>query len=245
MSERPRAPIRLTATRVGRTDLGDGSAVLEDDAITVHVRASAERPMRLPHATIDRAVVAGDELQLLLSDGTRITLVSPAAANLHEDLLIRCHAMPEVTRALRAFGSRRGQHSVRSTAASEQQRFFAPLLEARRRAGAAGGPLSIIAAFDAETIAADVSAALTAFTTERHPEPGAARRALEAELVDAAEPLMLALADLGEAATRAGAEIDDLRLWRAWSAQVRATFETADRVWLAIDTVLEGAPPRP
>jgi hypothetical protein len=33
---------------------------------------------------------------------------------------------------------------------------------------------------------------------------------------------------------------DDLRLWRAWSAQLSATFETADRVWLALDAALDG-----
>jgi len=33
-----------------------------------------------------------------------------------------------------------------------------------------------------------------------------------------------------------------LRLWRAWSLQLRATFETADRVWIALDAVLAGVP---
>jgi len=54
--------------------------------------------------------------------------------------------------------------------------------------------------------------------------------------------LILALESLEEAAAAATESIDDLRLWRAWSSQLRATFETADRVWLLLDIALEGAP---
>lgn len=244
MSERARPSIRLTATRIGRTDLGDGSAVVDDDAIIVSVRASADqRPIRLPLASVDAVSVSGDELHLSLRDGTRMVLVSAYAEHLCDDVLVRCRAMPEVTSALRAFGSRRGQRSTRDASASDQQRFFGPLLEARRQAGAAGGPLAVMAAFEASAIAEALSSALASFAVERHGETGPARRALEAELVDVAEPLSLALAAMGKAALEAGVEIDNLRLWRAWAGQVRATFETADRVWLEIDAVLDTSSP--
>lgn len=242
MSERTRAPIRLTATRVGRTDLGDGTAVIDEDAITVSMRANAsQRPIRVPLTSIDTVSISGDELHLVLRDGTQMALASPSAESMRDDVLIRCRAMPEVTRALRAFGSRRGQRSTRETAAAEQQRFFSPLLEARRKAGAAGGPMAVMSAFDAASITQSLTAALASFAIDRHGETGPARRALEAELVDAAEPLSIALHAMGEAAAHAGGDIENLHLWRAWSAQVLASFEIADRVWLAIDGVLEGS----
>src|SRR5262245_12932774 len=138
MTERARAPISITSTRIGRTDLGEASAVIDDDAITITVRATAdERPIRVPLVSIDALALNGTELSLLLRDGTQLTLVSNAGAQLHDELMLRGHVLPEVTRTLRTFGSRRGQHSTRKEAANDQQRFFAPLLEARRKAGAA------------------------------------------------------------------------------------------------------------
>jgi hypothetical protein len=243
MSERSRAPIRITATRVGRTDLGDGTVVIDDDAIVITVRATVnERPIRLPLVLIDAARVEGEELSLLLRDGTRMSLVSPSAGNLCDDLLVRCRALPEVTRALRAFGSRRGNRGTRAATSGDQQRFFAPLLEARRKGGAAGGPVAVMAAFDAATLEQAIEEALASFVAERYAENGPARRALQAELTDVAEPLLVSLHALGEASVRASAAIDDLRLWRAWANQIRATFEVADRVWLALDVALDASP---
>ena len=70
---------------------------------------------------------------------------------------------------------------------------------------------------------------------------GPAQRALEAELVDATEPLFEALRSLSASATAAIGDIDDMRLWRTWSRQLSDTFETADRVWVMIDEVLDSA----
>jgi hypothetical protein len=242
MGDRARAPIAVTATRIGRTDLGDGSVFIDDDAMVVTVHASADRPMRMALATLDVVSIAGNDVSLTLRDGTTIVLTTAAAAQMGEELMLRCRTLPELTRALRAFGSRRGHRSTRALAAADQQRFFAPLLEARRRASAAGPPLSVITAFAAGQLTAELVAALEAFAAERYATPGPERRALHAELTDIAEPLILALKALEEAAAGATGSIDDLRLWRAWSTQLRATFETADRVWLLLDIALDGAP---
>jgi hypothetical protein len=242
MAERSRAPIAVTATRIGRTDLGDGDVLIDDDAVSVIVRASAERPIRMSLAAIDGVVATGDDVSLTLRDGTQIVLTSAAAEQMCSELLMRCRTLPELTRALRAFGSRRGHRSTRAASAADQQRFFAPLLEARRRAGAAGPPLAVIAAFSTAQHVAELAEALDAFAAERYVEPGPARRALHAELSDIAEPLILALQELGETAAQASESIENLRLWRAWSSQLRATFETADRVWLLLDIALDGAP---
>lgn len=237
-----RAPIAITSTCIGRTDLGESTALVDDDSMTVTVHAAAaERPIRVGVAAIDAVALEGPRLALTLHDGTRLTLMSHSAARLRDELLIRCHTLPEMTRTLRAFGSRRAQRGVRADAASDQQRFFAPLLEARRQAGAAGAPGPVIAAFDAAAMSDAISATLASFAADRHPKPGPERRALEAELADDAEPLLVAIHALGDAAARAAAALDDLRSWRVWSAQLCAMFEVADRVWITLDASLDAS----
>jgi hypothetical protein len=242
MADRARSPIAVTATRIGRTDLGDGSVLIDDDAVIIALNATADRRLRMVLTTVDAVAVSGDDVSIILHDGTHVVVTTAAPAQMAEELMLRCRTLPELTRALRAFGSRRGHRSMRAQAAAEQARFFAPLLEARRRASAAGPPLSVVASFAAGQLAAELVEALEAFAGERYATPGPERRALHAELTDIAEPLILSLKSLDEAAAVASASIQDLRLWRAWSDQLRATFETADRVWLLLDIALDGAP---
>src|SRR6185436_14529558 len=145
-------------------------------------------------------------------------------------------------RALRAFGSRRGHRSTRATATSDQQRFFAPLLAARRNAGVAIEPTVVVEAFSAASLAEALGTALRELALERHGENGPARRALEAELEELVEPLFAALKVLGDAGVRAAESPDDLRLWRSWAGQLRLTFEAADRAWMALDAALDVVP---
>jgi len=246
MTDRSLTPVSVTAVRIGRTNLGAGSVVLDDDTISVLVRSTADdHPVRMGFDSVDAVAVVGDELVLALRDGTRVTFVSAGATQFAAAVLTRCRALPELTRALRTFGSRRGTRSRRDSSAAEQRRFFAPLLDARRLAGAASVPAGVIGAFDGVELSAALTTALRGFATERHPEEGPARRALEAELDEIAEPLMLAIAALADAGSGARAAVDDLTLWRAWAGQLRATFEVADRVWMSLDVALDAAAPRP
>lgn len=238
MSERSRAPVTIDATQVGRTDLGPSSVTLDDDALTIVVRG-AESPTQIALATIDALSLVEMQLELKLRDGTRVAFISHASADLRDDIAARCRAIPELTRTLRAFGSRRRQRGPKSSAASDQQRFFAPLIDARKTALAANAPDATIQAFDARRLNAAVSAALRALASDRFAEPGPERRALEAELMDLNEPLSEALAALGDAAALAADNIEDLRYWRAWAMQLRTTFEVADRVWLTLDASLD------
>lgn len=246
MIDRSRGAVTVSATRIGRTDLGHGTALVEDESLTIVIRGpSGDRPIRVPLAMLDSALLSkgADELTVVLRDGTRIALASPGSAQLREDLFARCRTLPELTRALRTLGSRRGQ-SARASAAADQQRFFAPLLQARRAAGLASSPASVIAAFDAAALSTAYSQTLREFAKERFAEVGPARRALDAELNDLAEPLMDAFQVLRDAATSANASVDDLRLWRAWAGQLRVAFEIADRVWPSLDVALDAVPVR-
>src|SRR6185503_6026931 len=86
-------------------------------------------------------------------------------------------ALPEFTRALRALGSRRGRRGGRAAGADQQARFFSPLV-------------------DATTLRAAFRETLDTFAHDRYPEYAPARRALEAELFDVAEPLFSALDEM-------------------------------------------------
>jgi hypothetical protein len=245
MTERTRAPIIVSATRIGRTDLGPGRLVIDDDAITLSIGGGAnERHFRIPCSSMDALSIAEieNELTFTLRDATRLTIVTPLAAELRTEILGHCRALPELTRALRAFGSRRGHRGTRHSASTDQRRFFAPLLAARRDAGTATDASAVLNAFDAAALRRAVEEALQSFAVERYAAAGPGRRALEAELIDLAEPLMLAIEALGAAGASATASLDDLRLWRLWAAQLRVTFEVADRVWLSLDVALDATP---
>lgn len=246
MIDHARGPVSLTATHVGRTDLGAATAAIDDEALTIIPSRSAEEtPVRVRLTNIDGVSSSEGELTIELHDGTQLTLVCEASLDLHDDLLVRCRALPELTRTLRGFGSRRGSRGLRRSAHGDQQRFFAPLLDARRRAWGTREPAATIAAFDAGSLAAAFEAILDSFARERHGVNGPARRALTAELTDLSEPLREALDALGGAAGEASAATENLRLWRLWALQLRATFETADRVWLALDAALDAGPTHP
>ena len=242
MTERTHGPVPITSLRVGRTDLGAATAVIDDEALILTVRVEGnERGLRLRFANVDSVHGSGEEIDLVVRDGTHVTITAPE--DVRKEIVGRCRALPELTRTLRAFGSSRGRRVApggRTTDASEQQRFFAPFLDARRTAGGATGN-GVIEAFSATTLSDALTGTLQQFAADRQPEPGSARRALEAELVDASEPLFDALTALRESADAALAAAEDLRLWRVWSAQLRTTFETADRVWITLDEALDNA----
>lgn len=242
MTERPRAPIALAAVRIGRADLGAATIVIHEEGITLTLQSSrADRPIRIPHSAVNLVGASEEVVALTLRDSTRVLFACDRAQRVRDELLLRARSLPEVTRALRALGSTRGERGKRSAAASDQLKFFAPLLEARRNAVAAGAAPAIIGAFDAASLAQAIGDTITGFVTARFAENGPERRALEAELTDIAEPLIISLHALAEAADWATASIDDLRRWRQWAAQVRATFEVADRVWVSLDTALDSS----
>src|SRR5262249_4817163 len=181
MTDRTLTPVAVTAVRVGRKNLGGGRVVLDEDSINVLVRsATEEHPVRIGFESVDSAAVNGEEVVLALRDGSRLTFVSTGAAYFASAVLTRCRALPELTRTLRAFGSRRHGRSRRDSSPDDQRRFFAPLLEARRFARNAAVPADVITAFDGIALSQALTTSLREFAAERHAEQGPARRALEA-----------------------------------------------------------------
>lgn len=147
--------------------------------------------------------------------------------------------LPELTLSLRSFGSRRG--SLESAAVTEEQeRYFAPLLDARKRANNAKSRGQIIAAFEATHVLAQVDATLRAFAAERFTARPPARRAFEAELFEVAESFRQALQLLAERARES--EVDERGGFGAWLDQLRATFRIADDSWLSMRAALDAQP---
>src|ERR1051326_7482836 len=98
-----RPPIEGEGMRIGRTDLGCATVVIDDEALTIVLVSPSEgRPIRVPFALLDVVVPsdASDELTMIMRDGTRVTLTTAAAPRLLDDILWRCGALPELTRTL-------------------------------------------------------------------------------------------------------------------------------------------------
>lgn len=241
MIDRSREIVDLLAVHLADLDLGPCTAMVDSDALTVVGADAEDRRVRLPLSTIDSVAVREDELTLGLRDGATVRLAMAGASDFADHVLAHCCTLPELTRTLRAFGSRRGQRMSRRTGAAEQQRFFGPLVEARRSAarGGSASPFDAIECFDAAAIEAAINATLAQFAMERYGESGPARRALEAELTELAEPLYMTLVRLGETAVIARQANGDLRAWRAWCGALKRVFEAADRAWVALDAALD------
>lgn len=152
--------------------------------------------------------------------------------------------LPELTLALRTLGSRRGRRGE----GREQERFFAPLLEARRGAARASDVETAVTAFDAHRLNAAFDKTLRALAADHAASARAAsRRALEARLQERVEPLREAVTELGERADALLIANEETRAeaWRQWADQLQRVFACADRCWPAVDAALEGsAPPR-
>jgi hypothetical protein len=243
MRDASRGPFEFRSGRLGRTPLGAGTVVVDDDAITLVAPATDERSIRLRLGVVQSITVAPGTVTFELRDGTLLALDGPRAAELRAAVLEGCRAIPELTRALRALGSRRGHGSARETGPDEQQRFFAPLMAARRSATQAPTPREAITAFDASSLERQFLGALHLFAVQRYPQPTPARRALEAELVDLVEPLRDELTLFGAAAAAAVDDVEDLARWRIWSQRLQLMFEVADRVWLSLDEALDARGP--
>jgi hypothetical protein len=241
MIDRSREIVDLLAVHLADIDLGRCTAMVDSDALTVVGTDAEDRRVRLPLSTIDSVAVGDDALMLGLEDGSTVRLAMADASRFANHVLAHCCTLPELTRTLRAFGSRRGQRTSRRAGAAEQQRFFGPLVEARRSAarGGAESPFDAIEYFDAAAIESAINTTLAQFAAERYGESGPARRALEAELTELAEPLYATLVRLGESAVIARQANGDLRAWRAWCGALKRVFEAADRAWLALDAALD------
>jgi len=150
--------------------------------------------------------------------------------------------LPELTRALRALGSaRRG-----GGAGSLQASFFLPLIDARRRAAEARSAVACLRAFDVAPLARALDQSIDRIIADWPDARESVRRALRAELAERVSDYLASLRVLAERAHVVMGSDEPTRLaaWRSWTVQLAATFDAADRSWMALRSVVEALPQR-
>jgi hypothetical protein len=157
--------------------------------------------------------------------------------------------LPEITRGLRALGSPRhsgGLLRVGGATSRMHQQFFHPLLEARRSAASARTPDAIVRAFDSDELTRALERVVERVVAEWPDERTPARRALRTGLRERTDEYARALAELKDRADAVLAAPEKERLipWRAWTTQLVTTFHSADRSWIALQSVIDTLPPR-
>jgi hypothetical protein len=235
MADKPRIPVRVRGTIRNTALDADGTVRLIEDVLSIVVQ---DREYKARFDRIDGVVWEASMLTLHVGRDVVELTGHPALEPLGAQILQTALALPEFTRTMRGLGSRRG------TVGADHDRFFAQLLAARRAAEGFAEAESRLAAFDARRLAQALTTLLGELASERYPESGPDRRALEAELLDDAERMFAALQALGEAAdqVRASTSASRLAQWRQWTSSAQRLFEEADRCWFAIMPALSEAP---
>jgi hypothetical protein len=237
--------LRAEGRWLQRPVAGAVTLFVEELELVVRLDANGEE-LAIPLAALGGASWRAGVLTLHLADEELQLGEGEGLDRAWHALTLRTCTLPEVARGLRALGTLAGRW------ADAHARFFAPLLQARRRLEGDEPMDWKVAGFDAAVLAERVRAALAAIALERYPDRPPHRRALEAGLLDASDPFLRQLERVADAA-REVHEIDDaLRFvaWRSWAGELRLLFIQADRSWRAIAHVLaeEGvadAPSRP
>lgn len=223
--------------RWARRSLADAVTLfVEEQDVVVRVEESGDE-LSSPLTALGGASWRGGVLTLHLSGDDLHLREGEGLDRAWHAITLRTCTLPEVARGLRALGTRDGRFG------DAHSRFFSPLLQARRRLEGDEPMDWKVAGFDAAVLEERIRAFLATVALERHGERAPHRRALEAGLLDASEPLLQQLARVAEAA-RVVHEVDDAQrfvAWRSWAAQVRLLFVHADRSWAGIAGVLRDA----
>jgi hypothetical protein len=154
--------------------------------------------------------------------------------------------LPELTRSLRALGSETGPGRL----AEWQLAYFSPLLEARRRAVECGSVAELVACFDAVRVERDLGRSMTSMAAEVAGSDAPLRRATEALLEEALEPLVAALqhfrslsAEVGEEEGEGDGGKPSVQLPAELFAALTAIYRCADDRWDPVKRVLMGSAP--
>jgi hypothetical protein len=239
----PDGGFAITSTVWSGRRLGQGTALIDEEVLRILLTDSTggDKSLQLRYESIAGVALSDGSVVITCRDGQTLKVVTRQANAFRGTVLAACRALPEVTRALRALGSRRARGGVRRNPGDREATFFAPLIAARRRSMEAQDAVAVVAAFDAAALAKAVGDVIVSFAAELGQDHPARRRAFEAELTDATEELSAALERLIELAERAMADVDDLGRWRGWASGVRDVFEAADRSWVVIERIVSVA----
>jgi hypothetical protein len=228
------------ATLAGKR-LGPGTALVDEDMLRLLLTDApdGEKAVQIRYDAVIGVGLSDGSVVISGRDGRTLVVATKEAGSFRQAVLAACRALPEVTRALRALGSRRSLRGIRRSPGDREGRFFAPFIAARRASMEARDAASVIASFDARQLKNAVEASIEAFAAELSNGHPARHRAMEAQLSDGLDPLAASLDRLAELSQRAAADVDDLGRWRAWAEGVQGVFESADRSWVEIEPVVQ------
>ena len=238
MADSLRIPVHVRGMLRGVDIDADATARMVDDVVSILVE-NREYSVRVDR--IDGVEWESDVLTLHVAHDAVELSGHAALHTLGFQIMATALALPELTRTMHGMGSRRGRPGA------EHDRFFAGLLAARKSAEGFAEPESRLAAFDPHRLTHSINTLLSELAAERFPQSAPDRRALEAELLEYAERLQLAIETLGSAAdeVRAGNNTVRLARWRDWTRAAQRVFEEADRCWIAVLPALSASPVQP
>lgn len=230
----------LTMATLGGMRLGPGTALVDEDVLRLLLAESpdGEKALQFRYDAIIGVGLSDGSVVVSCRDGRGLIAALPDATAFRQGVLAACRALPEVTRALRALGSRRGVGGARRNPTDREGRFFAPFIRARRASMDARDAASVIRAFEPRELARSVAHTILAFASDLSAGHPARKRAMEAELDDAVQPLADALDRLRDLAALASSDVDDLGRWRSWAGGVQRVFDAADKSWVAIEPIV-------
>lgn len=141
--------------------------------------------------------------------------------------------VPELLRSVRYFGALEAPPGIQLA----HDRWFAPLLAARRALEGVSDPLRQVALCDADTLATGIRQSCEWLAAREVPEGGARQRALAAQLEEAALETITAVASMGLAADalRRGDDETGFADWRRWIASLETVARAFEAGWCAVE----------
>lgn len=209
----------------------DTAASVTIDQDTLVLAWQDATPWRLSLTGIEGIAGSPSSLTLYLASNDVLELSGDEQLRpLGLQLLDRACAMPELTRGLKSLGASRG----RPVAAHD--RWFAPLLAARRSVEGVSDPARQVMLLDAVTLAKEIERAISEIAATKAPGDAAEQRAVEAALEEEAEAVFASIAIMGLAGDALRGSALDTRIadWRRWVETVRGVFAAADEAWNGI-----------
>lgn len=192
-------------------------------------------PWQLNLDGLDGVMPRPQQLTLYLNNGDVLELTeNDSLRAFAARVMDRACAVPELTRGLRAMGSLRGAQ------AAAHDRWFAPLLAARRAVAGISDAERQVALVDAPTIAQQLYRVMSDLSKDQAANHPAMQRAIEAALQEESERVFIALDRLALAADVLRTSPLDTRLadWRRWMHALREVFVAADQSWPGCARVL-------
>ncbi len=220
------AQVRIVGIVRGREIDTSASVTIEQDTLVLGWQDAT--PWRLSVGGIEGVAGGASSLTLYLVNNDVLELSGDDQLRpLGLQLLDRACAMPELTRGLKSLGASRG------TPIAAHDRWFAPLLAARRSVEGVSDPARQVMLLDAAALTKELERAITEMAATTAPGDPAEQRAVEAALEEEAAPVFTAVALMGLAgdALRGGSLDTRIADWRRWVDTVRSVFAAADEAW--------------